>query len=161
MKKTEITAEEIKKWAAKVHRDARRAPNFECNTTGTWNSVAELAQTVWEARERQSGIKVLVELAVDVLMMELETKGLPVKPRSMYRKNIEACFLNPECFWEEKPFLHLVGELSWLVERAKEETKDVADFLHELTDSAIVLGLPFRGHYTQGVSILFHRFRKP
>jgi hypothetical protein len=151
--KTDITSEEVKKWAAKVRRSARRTPIFDRQATDTWEAVMGLAEAIRKSGSREPDRNVLIDLATDVLMIEVKAKGLTVQRRRRYLSNVQSCFLNQGFFWKKKPLLHIVGELSWIVDRAREESTEPDKLLDELIGSATVWGVPFRGHYCWGVSV--------
>jgi hypothetical protein len=50
-------------------------------------------------------------------------------------------------FWEKRPLLHIVGELSWIIDAAEANSKDTADYLEEEIGCAAMWEMPFMGHY--------------
>lgn len=45
----ELTHDEVKKWAARVRREAQRNPRFDHKAPYTWAAVGELAHAIWKA----------------------------------------------------------------------------------------------------------------
>ena len=130
-----------------MRREARRWPRFDHNKPQTWNSVAELAEAIWKVGYRDPDRDILVDLATDVLIIEVKTRNLPVKQRKKYRSAVWLCFHNYGAFSENKPLLRIVGELSWIIDAAQANSKDTADYLDSKIGSAALWGMPFSGHY--------------
>jgi len=142
-----LTHDEIEKWAAKVRKEARRMPRFDHNEPYTWNAVAALAEAIWKTGYRERDLEVLIDLATDVLMIEVKARNLPTRPRKNYRSAVWLCFRNHGVFWEKKPLLHIVGELSWIIDAAQANSKDTADYLEEEIGTAAFMEIPFAGHF--------------
>jgi hypothetical protein len=128
----ELTQDEVKKWAAKVRREARRMPRFDHKAPYTWAAVGEFAHAIWKAGYREPDREVLVDLATDVLMIEVKARNLPIRPRKKYHSAVWLCFFNYWAFWEKRPLLHIVAELSWIIDAAQANSKDTADYLGNL-----------------------------
>jgi hypothetical protein len=92
-------------------------------------------------------LETLIDLAADVLVAEIKSKGLPTQSRRKYRYAISLCFFNLWSFWSKDPVLHIVGELSWLVERAREKSMDAGELLLSEIGLAALWGASYRGHY--------------
>jgi hypothetical protein len=144
---TELTHDEVEKWAARVRREALRNPCFDHKTSYTWAAVGGLAHAVWKAGYSESDREVLVDLATDVLMIEVKARNLPIRPRKKYHSAVWLCFHNYGAFWEKRPLLHIVGELSWIIDAAQANSKDTADYLESKIDCSAMWGMPFIGHY--------------
>jgi hypothetical protein len=142
-----LTHDEVKEWASRVRKEARRWPRFDHDKPQTWNSVAELAEAIWKAGYRDPDREVLADLATDVLMIEVKARNLPVKSRKHYRSAVWLCFRNYGIFWEKNPLLHIVGELSWIIDAAEANSKDTAEYLDSKIGCAALWGMPFMGHY--------------
>jgi hypothetical protein len=109
--------------------------------------VAELAEAIWKSGYRDPDREVLVDLATDVLMIEVKARNLAVKPRKKYRSAVWLCFHNYEAFREKSPLMHIVGELSWIIDAAQANSKDTADYLELKIGRSTLWGMPFMGHY--------------
>ncbi len=142
-----LSHDEVKEWAASVRREARRNPRFDHNATATWNTVAALAEAIWKVGNREPDREVLADLATDVLMIEVKARNLPMKPRKKYHSAVWLCFRNYGIFWEKNPLLHIVGELSWIIDAAEANSKDTAEYLNSKIGSSAMWGMPFMGHY--------------
>ena len=130
-----------------VRREARRNPRFDHKLPYTWAAVAELAEAIWKAGFRESDQDVLVDLAADVLMIEVKTRNLPNRPRKKYHSAVWFCFQNLGAFSEKRPLRHIVRELSWIIEAAQANSKDTAEYLESTIGCAAFLGTPFMGHH--------------
>ena len=95
----------------------------------------------------EADLNTLIDLAADVLVEEINSKCLPRQPRRTYRYAIDMCFCNLWSFWSEDPVLHIVGELSWLVERAHEKSIDAGELLLSEIGAAPLWETPYHGHY--------------
>jgi hypothetical protein len=145
---TELTHDEVMEWAARVRKEARRWPRFDHNEPQTWDSVAELAEAIWKVGYRDLDREVLVDLATDVLMIEVKARNLPVKPRKKYRSAVWSCFDYYEAFGKKEPLLRIVLELSWIIDEAQANSKDTADYLDSKIGCSALWGMPFMGHYS-------------
>jgi hypothetical protein len=143
----ELTHDEVKKWAARVCREARRNPRFDHKAPYTWTAVGELAHAIWKAGYREPDRDILFDLATDVLMIEVKTRNLPRRPRKHYASAVRLCFLNHDYFRKKRPLLHAVGELSWIIDGAQSSSKDTEEYLCEKLGFAVMWGMPFIGHY--------------
>jgi hypothetical protein len=144
----ELTHDEVKKWAARVRREAGRSPCFDHKTPHIWAAVGGLAHAIWKAGYSESDREVLVDLATDVLMIEVKARNLPNRPRKKYHSADWLCFHNYGAFWEKRPLLHIVAELNWIIDAAQANSKDTEDYLDAEIGSAAFWGVPFAGHYS-------------
>lgn len=141
------TTREFKRWAADVRRRTSRERCFGQTPESSWNAVASQAKAVQDAGMKAADLNTLIDLAVDVLVAEIKSKGLPAQPRRTYRDAIDMCFCNLWSFWSKNPVLHIVSELSWLVERAREESMDAGELLLSEIGAAALWETPYCGHY--------------
>lgn len=141
------TTKEFKRWAADVRRRTSRERCFGQTPDSSWNAVAGLAKAVHDAGMKEADLNTLIDLAVDVLVAEIKSKGLTTRPRRTYRSAIDMCFCNLWSFWSKNPVLHIVGELSWLVERAREKSTDAGELLLSEIGAAALWETPYYGHY--------------
>lgn len=141
------TTKDFKEWAAYIRRKTSRERCFEPRDEGSWNLVAALAESVRESGMERADLDTLVDLATDVMIAEIKCKGLPTQPRRNYRSAVDTCFGNLDCFWSKNPLLHVVCELSWVVERAHEKSLDASQLLSSEIGSAVLWSFPYLGHY--------------
>jgi len=145
------TTEEFKKWAADVRRRTSRERCFGQTAESSWNAVAALAKAVQDLGMNGADLSTVIDLAADVLVAEIKSKGLPAQPRRTYRDAIDMCFCNLRSFWSKNPMLHIVGELSWLVERAREKSIDAGELLLSEIGAAALWETPYYGHYRSSI----------
>lgn len=138
---------ELIAWGKEILRDAKRHRCFGEAEQSSWNTVAALAAAVQEAGTVEDHVTILIGLATEVLMIEIESKGLQKKPRRKYYNAVYLCFHNLGSFWSENPLVHIVGELSWIVERARQRSMDAAELLDSEIGTAAFWGVPYIGHY--------------
>jgi hypothetical protein len=145
------TTKEFKRWTADVRRRTSRERCFGQTPESSWNAVAGLAQAMQDAGMKEADLNTLIDLAVDMLVAEIKSKGLPTRPRRTYRDAIDMCFSNLCSFWSKNPVLHIVGELSWLVERARERSMDAGELLLSEIGLAALWEMPYLGHYRKSL----------
>lgn len=141
------TTKEFRRWAADVRRKTSRERCFGQAPESSWNAIAGLAKAVQDSGMNEADLNTLIDLAADVLVAEIKSTGLPTQPRRTYRYAIDICFRNLWSFWNKNPVLHIIGELSWLVERAREKSIDAGELLLSEIGAAALWETPYHGHY--------------
>ena len=88
------TTTEFKRWAADIRRDTSPERCFGQTSESSWNAVAGLAKAVQDSGMNGADLETLIDLAADVLVAEIKSRGLPTQPRRKYRYAISLCFFN-------------------------------------------------------------------
>jgi hypothetical protein len=142
-----MNSEQIKQVATRIRKLARSYPDFSRSVKSTWEQVARLALEIQASDSHEADTEELIKLAADVLMVEIEVQGLPLKSRKSYRDVVHLCFDNIGVFWDQKPMVHIIAELSWIVETARKESVDPLELLEDKIGCSAMWDVPFQGHF--------------